>query len=363
MLRTKALVIGGGPAGSTAARFLAKNGHDAIMVERNLSFVKPCGGGIPSTAFDELGIPKSAIKKEVKKIKIVSPNGDVLEIELKGGAIALVKRGEFDALLREEARDCGAELVNAEFVDIEKAGRQTVARLRIDGEEKLIKADYLIAADGVNSRVRVASGVRPMASLYTISEKIKDLQSDMCEFWFGTSHAPASYSWVFPNAEGVSAGTAGFTPKAVKDLLKKFYARRGLGSPSLTRMYRIPLWDGRLYNKENILFVGDAAGHVMPLTYEGIYHAMRAGEFAARAVMEGRPPDYKKLWKKRFNGRFLIMKKICEYFLKDDSSAEKLIAVFKRDEVQEMCMKLWLEKSAASAPLVSFMKIFKKILN
>ena len=66
MLRTKVLIIGGGPAGSTAARFLAKEGIDTILLERNFSFVKPCGGGIPDAAFDELGIPRNIIKKMSK---------------------------------------------------------------------------------------------------------------------------------------------------------------------------------------------------------------------------------------------------------------------------------------------------------
>ncbi len=79
-LSAKVLVIGGGPAGATAARFLADQGIDVILLERNLFFVKPCGGGLSIGAFDELGIPKTAIKKEVKKIRVISPLGERLDI-------------------------------------------------------------------------------------------------------------------------------------------------------------------------------------------------------------------------------------------------------------------------------------------
>jgi len=362
MLRTKALVIGGGPAGATAARFLAEAGTDTILVERNFSFIKPCGGGLPSTVFDELRIPKSAIKKEIRKIRLVSPKGEVLNIGIKGGSIAMVQRGEFDSLLRGEAVNSGAHLMEAELKSIEKTGKQIIAKLNIAGKEEYIKTDYLIAADGVNSRVRLALGLKLPSSLYTISEKMRGVVSDSCEFWFGTSHAPKSYSWVFPKAEGVSAGTGGFVPDKLKGCLKKFYQRRGFDSTNSTKMYRIPLWNGELYNKNNIFFAGDAAGHVMPLTYEGMYHAMRAGEFAARAVIAGKPSDYKKLWKERFNARFLIMKKLCEYFLRDDDSAEKLVAIFRRNEIQDLCMRLWLEKSSDRKPLVSFVNFFRKTL-
>ena len=101
----------------------------------------------------------------------------------------------------------------------------------------------------------------------------------------------------------------------------------------------------------------------MPLTYEGIYHAMKAGEFSARAVIAGKPDEYRRLWRKRFNSRFVVMTKLCGYFLKDDASAEKMVAIFRRKEVQEMCMRLWLEKSSGRGRLISFIKLFKKILS
>lgn len=364
MLRTKALVIGGGPGGSTSACFLAKAGVDTILIERNPSFVKPCGGGIPSTIFDELEIPRKAIKREVKRVRIVSPDGEALEIGLKGGSIAMVQRGEFDSILRGEAKKSGAEIIEAEFRHLEETGRQIIAKISVNRREEYIKTDYLIAADGVNSGVRHALGLMPLPSLYTILGKIKDMHIDSCEFWFGASHAPRSYSWVFPEAEGISVGTASLTPKALKDLLQRFLKRKGLmNRKPPTRIYRIPLWDGELYNKNNILFVGDAAGHVMPLTYEGIYHAMKAGEFAARAIIAERPAEYKRLWKRRFHSRFSLMKRLGDYFLKNDRSMEELVTIYRKPEIQEVTMKLWLEKSSGRGNLISFINFFRRILS
>ncbi|MDO8746166.1 MAG: FAD-dependent monooxygenase [Thermodesulfovibrionales bacterium] len=213
MLRTKVLVIGGGPAGSTAARFLAKEGIGTILLERNFSFVKPCGGGIPE-------------------------------------------------------------------------------------------------------------------------------------------------------AEGISAGTGSSDPGELKGMLKAFLGRRGMGADyTAARMYKVPLWSGELYNKDNILFIGDAAGQVMPLTYEGIYYAMKAGEFAAMAIIAGKPSDYKKLWRKRFNSRFMIMRKLCDYFLRDDNSDEKLISFYRRQEIQAATKRLWFEKSFDGRKLISFANFFRKVLN
>ncbi|MDP3048098.1 MAG: NAD(P)/FAD-dependent oxidoreductase [Thermodesulfovibrionales bacterium] len=373
MLRTKVLIIGGGPAGSTAARFLAKEGIDTILLERNFSFVKPCGGGIPDAVFDELGIPRNIIKKDVKNIKLVSPLNNAVDIRLEGGFIAIVKRGEFDSLLREDAKVKGAQLIEAGFNHFEEAGKQITARVNINGEEEQIRTDYLIAADGVNSRVRLALGLKLSSAVYTLTTKIKNDNADTCEFWFGESHARKSYSWIFPEAEGISAGTGSSDPGELKGMLKAFFGRRGLNADytatslnadyTATRMYKVPLWSGELYNKDNILFIGDAAGQVMPLTYEGIYYAMKAGEFAAMAIIAGKPSDYKKLWRKRFNSRFMIMRKLCDYFLRDDNSAEKFVSLCRRHEIQAATMKLWLEKSSDGRKLISFANFFRKVLN
>jgi len=364
MLRTKVLVVGGGPAGSTAARFLAKEGIDAILLERNFSFVKPCGGGIPDAAFDEFGIPRNIIKKSVKNIKLVSPLNNAVDIRLKGGFIAIVKRGEFDCLLREEAKRRGAQLIEAEFRHFEETGKQITARVNINGAEEGIKADYVIAADGVNSRVRLALGLKLPPALYTLTGKIRNKDADTCEFWFGESHADKSYSWVFPETDGISVGTGSPDARALKGMLKAFFERRSLSADcNAERMYRVPLWNGELYNKDSILFIGDAAGQVMPLTYEGIYYAMKAGEFAAMAIIAGKPSDYKRLWRKRFNSRFMIMRKLCDYFLRDDNSAEKFVSLYRREEIQAAAMRLWFEKSSGRGNLISFVNFFRKTLS
>jgi len=60
-LSAKVLVVGGGPAGAIGAKTLAEWGVEVILLERNFLFEKPCGGGIPLSAFDEFGITKGVI--------------------------------------------------------------------------------------------------------------------------------------------------------------------------------------------------------------------------------------------------------------------------------------------------------------
>lgn len=378
MLRTHVLVIGGGPAGSTAARFLADNNIDTILVERDLSYIKPCGGGIPSTALHELNISEEIVKKKTNKMRIVSPKGEDVEIELKGGHLCITERGDFDSKLRKMASDKGASIMEAEFMRFDEADRNITStiRKRSSEEEIKIKSDYVIASDGITFRAGSCIRYTRPDCLSTISAHITSDDFDACEFWFGSSHASQFYSWVFPSSGYSSIGTGSANPRELTLLLDAFIRRRfgmplknfaaenfsGQNHINKTRAFKIPDWNRTLFNINNILFAGDAAGTVMPITYEGIYYAMKSGEFAARAIAEGRPALYKKLWNSRFRNRFLLMSKIRNYLFKSDSNIEKFVALHKRPEVQEIAMRLWLKKETGSSALISYMKIFQHLL-
>jgi geranylgeranyl reductase len=361
-LKTKVVVVGGGPAGAIAARSLAEYGVDVIVLERNPSFKKPCGGAISLIALEELHIPETVIGKEVKCIRIVSPKGEKLDVELGEGSLAIVNRGKFDSALRVEAEKRGAEIIEGNFTGVITGKKEYQLVANVKGEKAEICTEYIIAADGVNSRVRSALGIKPNKSFITTSEKIIGVNTEFCEFWFGSYHAPGSYSWIFPAIEGISAGTGSPEPGKTIALLKRFKDKRGISQEGIRRVYKIPIWEGDLYNKDNIIFAGDSAGQVMPLTYEGIYYAMKAGEFAARAIMEGNASNYKKIWETSYHKRFCLMDKLRKYFYKNDVSAEKFVALHRRPEVQEASIRLWLKKDSGHENIKRYIKIFRKFL-
>lgn len=383
MLRTEVLVVGGGPAGSTAARFLARNGVDTLLLEKDFSFVKPCGGGIPSFLFREMDLPEYPASRSIDKIKAVSPGDDILDIDLEGASIEIIERGNFDRALRAEAERCGARMLEARFNGFADIGRtltvdisvlnpgtsssEIPSRGRGEGrarpQDMQVKADYVIAADGVNSRVRAALDIKSANTFLTLTEKIKDESADVCEFWFGESHAPRCYSWVFPQVEGVSAGTGAFGRHEIRDLWQKFVARRGLKTNGSARGYKIPLWRGDVYSVGRVLFAGDAAGQVMPLTFEGIYYSMKSAEMAAMAVAARRVGEYKKLWERAFGRRFSLMRRLWTYFLKGDNRVEKIFELHRRPEIRNASMGLWLRKDLRRGSFLSYIKIFGKFFN
>lgn len=101
---------------------------------------------------------------------------------------------------------------------------------------------------------------------------------------------------------------------------------------------------------------------MLPLTYEGIYYAMKAGELAALAITEEKVNNYKKMWKDRFQKRFMLMDRLRNYFLKDDASAEKLVAYHKIPEIQEASLRLWLRKDGSRNSFMNYLRLFRKFL-
>ncbi len=358
------VVVGGGISGSIAAKTLAAGGAKVLLVEKDFKRVKPCGGAVSYKSFEEFALPRQEITRKVKHISSISPSGVRIDVPLKVGYLAMVERGKFDHSLRKQAEEAGADLVEAEFGILEQKQTKDLLTLYERGKRRSITADFLVAADGVNSRVAKAAGFESLPGVYTIQEKV-DLTNmkstdrhNACEFWFGLSHAPGFYSWVFPKNGYIDIGTASVNGKALKGLLENLKKRLKVESSGKQKVYRLPLkWRDSLVNN-NILFVGDAAGFVMPLTYEGIYYAMKSGKMAAEAILKERPKAYEKQWNRTFHKQFKLMKRLEKFFLKNDRSIEKSFSLHKIKYVQEKALKLWFEKDFGLSSFLGYKNIF-----
>ena len=361
------IVVGGGPSGSIAARTLAQAGVKVLLIDKDFRRVKPCGGATPSKSFEEFNLPLSAISREIKVVSVISPLGYRIDKPLNGGYFAMVQRGMFDRSLREQAQKAGGDLAEAEFLRIRQAGRKIHITVIENGRERNIAADFLIAADGVNSRTAGALGLKSLPGVYTLQEEV-DMQAaedfqrlTACEFWFAMSHAPNFYSWVFPKKDCIDIGTGSVDGKTLKVLMKNFKARRRISGEGRQIVYRLPLKQRDSLIHGNVFFVGDAAGLVMPLSYEGIYYAMYSGRMAAEAIISGKPGDYEKQWNKKFRKQFKIMERLKKYFFKNDKRIEQMFYIHKRENVQEASMRFWLEKDTGISSFLSCLNFFKKI--
>jgi len=359
MIRTDILIIGGGPAGATLARYLAETNVQTILIQRNFNFRKPCGGGIRMDAFDDFCIDKKLVKKEVGRIALVSGTQRV-EIDISRMPIGIVDRIEFDTYLRSKAEDAGATLLEASFVDVEVSDKYIVATIEQNGVCKKIHANYLVAADGVNSKIRKHITREKASALMTRYADLTGTQYEMCEFYFGSKLAGNNYAWAFPHTKGSNIGTvAGNDEKYIHAFMQHLNIKEKVKPLG----YRIPIFEHPLFYKNRTFFVGDSASQVLPFTYEGIYYAMASAHLLSKVLSEqADPSEYEKRWKKKYFQKFSTMRRLQKIFLRNDLTIAIMMRLYRNKAVQKQMVEFWLGRKEIELNIAFLYKVMKKLL-
>ena len=322
----KILIIGGGPAGATAAKLLAED-FDVTLIQDRI-WDKPCGGGVKSKIFHQFDIPTDTIKHILKSV-IIEYKNKKTKIDLKGQNLAVVLRSEFDKTLRNLAENNGAKLIFGKF----KGFKEKKALIKINNEKILFDYDILIAADGVNSSVRKALNLPPVPKIITHYARIEEYEVKTCEFFFDKKIGGDYYAWAFPHVNKTHIGSVGETFETLCEYLNIKAKPKG---------YFIPAWEENItIQKDNIYFVGDAAAHVMPLSFEGIYYAVHSAKILTDAIKNNL--DYKNEWDKRFLKEFKLMKKL-ENTMKKLFLRDLMIKAQSIKKIQSLSVNMWLGK-------------------
>ena len=120
------VVVGGGPAGATAANDLANLGRKVALIDRS-GRIKPCGGAIPPRLIKDFEIPNSLLKARVNKATMVSPRGASVDMPIEHGFVGMVDREEFDEWLRARAERSGVKRISGKFETINRDRRRFAA--------------------------------------------------------------------------------------------------------------------------------------------------------------------------------------------------------------------------------------------
>ena len=125
-------IIGGGPAGATAAADLADSGHRVLLLDRD-GRIKPCGGAVPPVLLREFEIPESLLEARVNTARMISPANEEVDMTI-GGFVGMVDRETFDEWLRNRAAEKGAERRTGKFERFERDEKGLLVHYRDNGK-------------------------------------------------------------------------------------------------------------------------------------------------------------------------------------------------------------------------------------
>ncbi len=315
-----AAVVGGGPAGSSAAWQLARAGWKVVVFDRaEHPRYKTCGGGLVRRAAKELpvdvggpanigGLVLSAAEMHVVDL------GRVFRVERAEPLLWMAMRAELDHACLRAAGDAGAELRHpcaVEGVDAE------ADRVRLATASGPVAARFVLAADGALSRTAAAAGWREPPYLAPALEwEVRVPEADRARFAgaarFDFGLVDDGYAWVFPKARHLSLGVLSMRRGRgdLKAMLRRYLELLGLpptpdadehGFVIPVRPRPGPPARGR------VLLLGDAYGLADPITAEGISPALISGRVAAEALVasEGDPARARRGYERRLRRALL----------------------------------------------------------
>lgn len=291
------LVVGAGPAGSTAALAAVREGARVVMVDRRRVIGVPvqCAEYIPAALLRDIPPNRSFLVQSVRAMRTILPGNDVTETAAPGFTI---RRDLFDQVLAAAAEDAGARLFLSTAA-VERLDPETVVLKRKAGCRSMIKARIVIGADGPRSGVGRWAGIVNRRMIPGVQARVLlsqplDVTEVYLERWIH-----AGYAWLFPKGREANAGV-GCTPapgerSSPRGTLERFLTRlkdegKISGHVNGYQAGWIPVEPVRKTVYGNILLVGDAAGHTHPITGAGVFSAVvcgkMAGQWAARAARE-----------------------------------------------------------------------------
>jgi geranylgeranyl diphosphate/geranylgeranyl-bacteriochlorophyllide a reductase len=383
-----AVVVGGGPAGATAANDLARQGRRVLLLDR-AGRIKPCGGAIPPRLIKDFGIPDELLVARAKSARMISPKDAKVDIPIENGFVGMVNRDQFDEWLRERAQKSGAIRRTGSFDHFSREADGTTVvhylardrHTRGEGRPEAVRAKTVVGADGARSEVARQCGLGGTEYVFAYHEIVRapvasqavaaDYEASRCDVYYRGDLSPDFYGWVFPHGDTFSVGTGsadkGFSLRSATSRLRDAAGLQGFETlrreGAAIPMKPLKRWD----NGRDVVLAGDAAGVVAPASGEGIYYAMAGGRLAAEAAHDMlKSGDTRALAqaRKRFmkaHGRvFWVLGIMQRFWYSSDKRRERFVSICKDKDVQTLTFESYMNKELVRKKPMAHVRIFFK---
>jgi geranylgeranyl reductase family protein len=281
-------VLGGGPAGASAAERLARAGLNTIVFDEKLAWEKPCGGGLTYKAYEQYPylIDNDTPKKLIHETVVNSEGAGEAKMNLTQ-PLLIYSRLDLNRMLLQRAERAGAAMEQTRVLGIEQQEKGWRLRTRNGTAE----ADFLIVATGARNPLRDVGTQWGTGDTITALGYFVPGVRERIDIQFLPKFE--GYIWVFPRCGHLSVGIAGRgeSAQAMRARLEAYMAQHSISREDATFYSHMlpsletPSWSRNRVSGRGWMAVGDAGGLVDPITGEGLYYAIRSGDLASQVVL------------------------------------------------------------------------------
>ena len=351
------VVAGCGPAGAVAARDLACRGFSVLIAEEHHEVGRPvqCAGLVTRRVFDAVPAPECVINT-LSSAELIAPTGRKVGFGHGPEKAVVIDRALFDRRAAELALDAGCTLALGFRVSGFSNASGDHAELSISGKrgKDRVRSRVVVAADGVQSSVGRAAGIRPPEQILPAYEaELTGVEGplDTVKILVGREVAPGFFGWLIPSGEGRAILGLCCEPGPLPALV---YFQRLLHDTTLAPQLRkaqvlryysgsVPVSTVLKTCSDRLVLVGDAAGQVKPISGGGIYTGTRcarlAGEVVAWALEKGdldrgALKEYEKRWKGELGRELRMGRMVRRAFVNvTDAQMDELVRMLDRPEL------------------------------
>lgn len=357
------VVVGAGPSGSTAAKILAEQGINVLLIDKAIfPRDKPCGGGLPLRVLQQF-----PYIKDIGVIETYAYGGYLhppslqykVKIHKTEPIIAMVLRKNFDQELVNIAIENGSEFWDNTSLKNVTVTTENVRMTLNEGTH--IDTHLVIGADGFFSTVAQKTGLGSSfhSDATSVVEEFIVKKEIMDEFFtdqrwchiFSKIHHLSGYGWVFPKQTHLNIGIAEYrlntenkkeVNKNIKEIFDDFLSfliKRGIIPEDIKsnalKGGMLPVKPLKKTYSDHVLLCGDAAGFINPVSGEGIYYALASGRLAGLTAGEALQVNdtgerflsrYEKRWKNDFGKEIKIMLRSTKQWKKTNENVAKLMS-------------------------------------
>jgi geranylgeranyl reductase family protein len=287
-----AIVVGGGPAGSTTAYRLADQGASVLLADKaTFPRDKPCGGGMTMRAVRQCPVdPTPVVEELVDQVELRFRYGAAVVHRTNEPVVWMTQRQRLDAFLLDAARERGVEVREGVKISIEPDNTVSF------GNGEKARGQVLVGADGANGITARALGLGAGVTYgvaYEGNARYPALPRERYarRLVLELADIPGGYAWVFPKGDHANVGVGGWESEGpkLKAHLRRACEAHGLDPDSLEslRGHRLPLrHPGTKIAGERALLVGDAAGLIDPVSGDGMFECFVSSRLATAAIID-----------------------------------------------------------------------------